>query len=738
MSIFKHRPLALGCLIFLVLLYLSYDFEFYAYVTEICVGVFASLFALIFIYRAKRNIFKEIATYLIPISLALVLCGGLAIGFFHTDKAKADKLDGADGTYEILIEDVAYESETLCGYIGYIEELDIKVALVTYDSEPELGDILSADIYLSKLTEDTGFESLSRHKQDRILLVAECFEFDVVSRDNTNVKIFFKKLNREYSEIIKNRVSSDTSSVICALFLGDRSGISESDSRDYARLGISHILALSGMHLSILAAVVSHLFRKIKIKRQIKYILTTVVIWLFVALTGFSESVMRAAIMLSIYYLLFMFRVQSDFITRIFASVSIICIFSPYSVYSLGLLLSFMAVIGCAICSHLTIYSERGSKIKLIPLGILGTGVIVLFTLPVTFLKFGFISSLSIPANLIMIPVFTLLLYLSPFVLLFGGIPVVGNVICIVTEWITENTLFLVRNLSSLKFAIIPFNSDIHKYAVLVIFAAFLGYLMLGKKQAKYCFISVLVGVMIFAGGSVYSYIDSSNNSYVYTIEEKSGDYTFIETDNDLTVVANRAISRSSSSTLYSYIVSYGYVEIENLFVTDYTYRMYNSIDKITDITYVRNVYLPIPLNDEEQKEYDRILSNLSQKNVNVHKITGQNDINDIEITFGAFEKLPRSTKRLVVYSVNGENTKYTYVGASVYESDSLSKYAQKHIHSSSIVYFGSYGPKPHKSFKFNLVGVDYVMMTELAKKFSNCNTFENKLLPTDKKFILK
>ena len=739
MSIFKNRPLALGCLVYLFLLYFSYYGSAYTYIAHICIGLFGAAFILILNLTVKRDFVKSLSVYLIPIVLAFLLCGVISLLTFNIDKNKTLEYDGIQDTYEVLIEEIDYESAYMSGYVAYIEELDVRVVLLTYGDEPNLGDKLIADIEISRLMGmPHGYDPQLKYTEKGIFLQAQCNDFTIESRENYTLKIYLRKINASFNEIIKERVNSDTFPLISAIFLGNKGELFDSDYRDFARLGISHILVLSGMHLSIIAALVGYLFSKTRLKRQIRYILTILAVWLFVGLSGFSESVLRAAIMLTIFYAFFLIRIRADFITRIFVSVALICIFAPYSVFSFGLLLSFLAVIGCVISGEIIKSTERKSKLRLIPMAIITTVVIVLFTLPVTFLKFGYVSTVSPLANLILVPIFTVLLYLSPLVLIFGGVPFIGNGICFACEKIAGLILLITRNTASYKFVTIPFNSNIHVYAVAIIFVAFVAFLLLSKKRRKYCYISLFIGVCLFTCGSIGAKIDPSKNTYVYSEGDFDSDYTFVESKGDLTVIDNSEISKSSSSYLYSYIISNGYLEIENYIVTDYTRNMYNAIDRITDITYVRNVYLPEPMDESEEEEYDRIFALLSQKSVNVYKISDKIDLKNAKIHFAPFEKLSRSERRLVLYCIEGETSRYTYVGASVYEGARTYRYAVGFINSSDVVYFGAYGPKFISDFEFDLSGVKYCIMAERAKQFSKCDIDMDSILSPEQRFILK
>ena len=98
-------------------------------------------------------------------------------------------------------------------------------------------------------------------------------------------------------------LSDDRYAVVAAMALGDRSALTKELKETYSKTGASHVLALSGLHLGIIYALLSMLVvgRRWQMITQVATVLS---IWAFVFLTGMSASVVRSAIMLTVYALL--------------------------------------------------------------------------------------------------------------------------------------------------------------------------------------------------------------------------------------------------------------------------------------------------------------------------------------------------------------------------------------------------------------------------------------------------
>ena len=157
-----------------------------------------------------------------------------------------------------------------------------------------------------------------------------------------------QRLANHYREAV-NRVGDDVSrqeelGVVSAMTLGDKSLLSKDLKEMYSVVGSSHILALSGLHLTILYGILSLLtFRR---RRQwVIQGLLLLGIWTYVFLVGMPVSIVRSALMLSIYSLMTLAgRNKSPLNTLAFAALVILLV-QPFALYDIGFQLSFLAVL---------------------------------------------------------------------------------------------------------------------------------------------------------------------------------------------------------------------------------------------------------------------------------------------------------------------------------------------------------------------------------------------------------
>lgn len=203
--------------------------------------------------------------------------------------------------------------------------------------------------------------------------------------------------------------NSDTSSFIKALLLGYKTDFSENIQSDITRSGISHIVSVSGMHLSVLVYLITFLIRRLKINLKFKFFaipLLNIVCALFItALTGFSPSVKRAALMMVFANTASLLYRENDSLQSLSFAVVVLLISNPCAVYDIRLVLSALAVAGIVIYSpSIERALEKFIKIPVIRETCSISIASQIFTLPVIVYSFNTLSLLGILTNLIIVP----------------------------------------------------------------------------------------------------------------------------------------------------------------------------------------------------------------------------------------------------------------------------------------------------------------------------------------------
>lgn len=153
--------------------------------------------------------------------------------------------------------------------------------------------------------------------------------------------------NMLQQSISTNVKDSTTRALIEAILLNERASLDEELWKAYSVTGVVHIIAISGMHIILLAGLLLFLLRIIPYKRldKLKYTIAITVIWCYIALTGFPPSAVRAALMFTLAAIGLMLNRTSNPINIWATAGFLLLCYNPYWIYDVGVQLSFLAVL---------------------------------------------------------------------------------------------------------------------------------------------------------------------------------------------------------------------------------------------------------------------------------------------------------------------------------------------------------------------------------------------------------
>ena len=217
--------------------------------------------------------------------------------------------------------------------------------------------------------------------------------------------------------------NDDAYAVVAAMALGDKSALTQELKDVYSVTGASHILALSGLHLGIIYTLLS-LFVFSRRWQMLSQIIIMLSIWGFVFLVGLSTSVMRSAVMLSVYALLSLGHRDRMSVNTLAFTAIVMLMVSPMSLFDVGFQMSYMAVFSILLFVPLMegIFPAEYMMSHRVVRWLWGMVTVSLSaqigTAPLITYYFGRFSCYFLPTNFIVIPAAMLILYLSLVVLL--------------------------------------------------------------------------------------------------------------------------------------------------------------------------------------------------------------------------------------------------------------------------------------------------------------------------------
>ncbi len=291
------------------------------------------------------------------------------------------------------------------------------------------------------------FDFARYYKSQKILFSQYAEQVAVVQEPRFMLREWLYRLRSQMRTGIETAAGEEDAGILCAMLLGDRSLLEDDMRTLYQKNGISHIMAISGLHISILGMT---LFGLLKRRLGLRYFLSPAIsgtmVFLFVLMSGMSVSAMRAMIMFFFYLGAQVSGRFYDTLTALAYSAIILLFINPLSVMQAGFLLSFGAVfsIGILLPVIRSLFPVP-EWIRRIPRGEsffqsaqLSFSVWIGLT-PLTASLFYYISPYSVFLNLIVVPCCSLLLADGLLSGVFGIVcPALSKVLVLPDHWILK------------------------------------------------------------------------------------------------------------------------------------------------------------------------------------------------------------------------------------------------------------------------------------------------------------
>lgn len=378
---------------------------------------------------------------------------------------------------------------------------------------------------------------------------------------------FDERLRTFLNEHLERLYTKDKVGIMQAALLGDNALLSEQTEVLYNASGISHVLCISGFHVSVMAGLLMFLLCLIPIPYNLRYYIIIVGIWAYAFISGNGPSTVRASIMTSILYLGRCFWEEEDGLTSLSLAALFILIFSPYQLFQAGFELSFAAVFGILICLNAVEQKERmgDSRYSKWKKNLCMWLSIQLLTWPILSYHFFEIPFLISLINLIVIPIFSWIIIGGWISLVLSIIQVpVAELIAQSIEKILDAIEYIIRQLIELPFSTLctgrPNTILFILYGGMVILLGlfFLGYL----KKSQFLKGAMIVGcsypLMNFMGTSTLK---------ITLLYVGQGDSTVIETPKQQILVVDGG-NFGKGQIVERYIKYRGKREIEALFIS--------------------------------------------------------------------------------------------------------------------------------------------------------------------------
>ena len=311
--------------------------------------------------------------------------------------------------------------------------------------------------------------------------------FEVTHAASTPLRYRPQALARQFGDRILSLLPEREGGFLYALLLGNLSHLDPMDEQNLQKVGLSHIISVSGMHLMFLIGLIYRLF-----SRRIGVFLSFFVILIFIPMAGASPSIIRAGIMSALSGVAFLFGRESDGQTSLGAALLLLLCCNPYALFSLSLELSFLSTFGIlrytTRLEHILfgkLYVRIANRMARKLVQTCGATIscslcAMLFTTPILICTFGYVTLLSVPANLITLSAISLVFSLGVF---FCLLPFLSGLLTYILTPLIDYIFWSSAQLGRLHWGILYWEESSGKIAVVA--SVLLVVLILGHKYLK-------------------------------------------------------------------------------------------------------------------------------------------------------------------------------------------------------------------------------------------------------------
>lgn len=470
-------------------------------------GIFMLLSAIsaVVVYgRLKR--FKAVDYIIIALFFSAAVSVNRCYTHFVYDKITA--YAQTEGSFRGEITDYSvydgnYASYTLKGSIN--AECKAKISVFTNVLDADCGDYVEIDGCEFSLPEsDYLFDGIGYGKSRHVYLeAAKISGISVTKRNAAPIRRAISHFREEISSKILIGMSKETGAVLTGMLFGDKQYIGNAVSSDLYRIGIGHILAVSGLHVSVAAAALMALLKRLRVNKYLRFAAVNVVILLVAAMADYPVSALRAAIMLDMIYSAELFGEQNDSLNSICTAALLISVCDCYALYSAGFVLSFCGTFGIAVFApYMAGKARSATKLGRLRNDFISAVCVSLTVMPASVRYFDEASLISPLSNIILVPLCVISM-LTGFIFIFTGgaftfllypAEILLSAVIAVSDWLSDVT-----------FLTLPRSDEMLSVAVILGAALILAvYLFSGRKKTVAAVLAALMLISLPAYG-IYS-----------------------------------------------------------------------------------------------------------------------------------------------------------------------------------------------------------------------------------------
>jgi competence protein ComEC len=349
-----------------------------------------------------------------------------------------------------------------------------------------------------------------------------------------------RRISRLYSEL---GMEEQNAALLSALTLGQKEMIDDDVRDNFARAGVMHVMAVSGLHAGVVSMFVySILFFLGGRLKALRVVVSIIILWCFAFVTGLPPSVERASLMFTFLHAGRLLKRPANSINSILAAAFFMLVLKPSDITSLSFQLSFSAVL------FISAFFRKAAKLlrtgflpadRLVQLAIVSV-LAQAGTLPFTLNAFGRFPVWFLPANIIIIPLASVLIIGAFIMIICSPVPAAAALLAQLMNHIAALAIRLTSIIAGLPgqetgMVVTPWPESL---ALLLFLTVFLHTLLLNKEKSLHIPLLALLPLITI---STARFIDTYNSAEVIVYNTSAGLATGFRYGNKMIIITDSA-----------------------------------------------------------------------------------------------------------------------------------------------------------------------------------------------------
>lgn len=596
--------------------------------------------------------------YFYIILVILVLC----LTFIRNSFYNESKFNGSETSFVGIVDEIKKSDD----YYKIMIKSKEKIIGSYYSKEPlniSLGDKITFKGTLSKPKNNTIPNTFNYRKY-----LYNHYVYYLVKIDN--IKVISKTRSVKYkvkNYIVKRSEKFKHSDYFKAFLIGDKSEMD--DYSIFQKNGVSHLFAISGMHLSLLSGIILFLFKKSRFKE----ILACIFLILFSMITNYSASIYRSLLLFIYIVLNKKLDLRISTVNVLLLVVCTLLIFNPLIIYDMGFLYSVSVSLGLILFNK---YMKKNYFVNMF----LTSFIAFLFSLPITLYYNYEINLMQIINNVVIVPLVSIIIYpLTILTFIFSFLEPILNVLISILKFISTHLIMI--------------NIIVPKVSLIFYFIYYVFLFMFLKTNRNIFILLIIIYTLCIKAKPLIDF-----NTYVYFLDVGQGDSSLIYSKHKVILIdtgGNDNIKVSDNTI--KFLKSTGKSKINYLVLTHGDFdHMGEAINLVNNFKVEKVIFNCGPYNELESG----LIKVLDKKKIPYYSCIKELNIDDNKLYFLNNKNYGNENDNSSVIYTKLNNHKFLFMGdAGVeVEEDLIEKYNLQDI---DVLKVGHHGSKTSSSKKF-------------------------------------